>query len=399
LILDAPAQPINIQFNRAYACGHFVLVSIGVQVLAIDTLGTAEQPGARLLWKTTLSSPGRSGNVPPRILAVNPRRPLRPFNQFGEQVGTIGPVTREHVILLNGQKLMALDTLSGKPLWMREGVAPGTELFGDAEILYAISPEAGQAAVYNALDGTMLGHRVLPPSRQRIDTIGRHVITWETRDTRQVLSLRDPWLGQDLWSRSFSDTAQVSLVELDEAAILEPSGKLTIVALADGHITFEAATEPEPQLRQIHVMRSRDEYVLIANQVVGSALPNWVQVTPQAVAVRGRVYGYDRANQKRLWTHEIDGHGIDLNQPRNLPVLTFMSNFRAAKPTTPSQFEQQYRLTCLDRRSGRVVFDNRNDEQIFFVDFAADTEQKQLELRLFKSIVRLTFTDKPIPAP
>src|SRR5262249_40545233 len=23
LILDAPAQPINIQFNRAYACGHF----------------------------------------------------------------------------------------------------------------------------------------------------------------------------------------------------------------------------------------------------------------------------------------------------------------------------------------------------------------------------------------
>jgi hypothetical protein len=72
--LDGPAQPTNPQFNRAYACGHFVLISVGAQVLAIDTLGTAEQPGARLLWKTSLSAPGRIGNIPPRLPAVNPQR-------------------------------------------------------------------------------------------------------------------------------------------------------------------------------------------------------------------------------------------------------------------------------------------------------------------------------------
>ncbi len=165
-------------------------------------------------------------------------------------------------------------------------------------------------------------------------------------------------------------------------------------------VRFEAATEPEPQVRQIHVLRSRDQYVLIANQVVGASLPDWVPVTPQAVAVRGRVYGFDRASQQRLWTQTIDRHGIDLSQPRNLPVLTFMSNFRVAKLNAPGQFEQQCGLTCLDKRTGRAVFDNRKlDEPGFFVDFAADAEQKQLELRLFKSIIRLTFTDRPVPAP
>jgi outer membrane protein assembly factor BamB len=401
LSLEAPVQPINVQLNRAYACGHFVLISVGDQVFAIDTLGTADQPGARLLWKSTLSSsPGRvTGNMP--RLGVNPRRPLRPFNRFGEQVGTIGPVTHEQVILLSGQKLMALDPLSGKPLWMREGIAAGTELFGDDEILYAVPPEPGPAVVYSALDGAILGNRMLPPAgRQRIDNLGRNIITWETHDGRQVLALRDPWSGQNLWSRSFDDTAQLNLVELDEAAVLELSGKLTIISLADGRVTFEAGTEPEPQVRQIHVLRSRDHYVLIANQVVGASMPDWVPVTPQAVAVRGRVYGFDRATQQRLWTQTIDRHGIDLNQPKNLPVLTFMSNFRVQKVAAPNQVENRCGLTCLDKRTGRVVFDDRRlDETLFFVDFAADADQKQLELRLFRSTVRLTFTDKPVPEP
>ena len=50
-------------------------------------------------------------------------------------------------------------------------------------------------------------------------------------------------------------------------------------------MTFEAAAEPEPQVQKIHVLRSRNQYLLIANRVVGSTLPNWVPVTPQAVAV------------------------------------------------------------------------------------------------------------------
>jgi hypothetical protein len=340
----------------------------------------------------SLASSSR-GNVGPRVAVPVPRRRIMPFNQFNEQVGTIGPVTRRHVILLNGHKLMALEPLTGKPLWMREGVAPGTELFGDDELLYAVPPQTGPAVVFSALDGTVLGSRPLPPERARLDTIGRHIVTRQVHDSRLVVALHDPWSDTDVWSRNFEDTAEVALVEFDEVAIVEASGKFTVLSLADGSVRFEAATEPEPRLQQIYVIRSRDHYVLVANQVTGNAVPGWGNVTTQSVAVSGRVYGYERATAKRLWVHEFDRHGIDPHQPNNLPILTFMSSF---KPQKPNSGGLEFGLTLIDKRSGQIVFDQRNfDEQLLFVEYAADVVQKQLELRLFKSVLRLTFTDKP----
>ena len=394
--LDNPVpQPILVPQMRAFVCGHFVLISIGTQVLAIDTLGTPDQPGARLLWKLALTSSGRSGNIVPRFRPGNQRRQIMFNNQLGDQVGTIGPVTFDHVTLLTGHKLMALDPLSGKPLWMREGVASGVELFGDEELLYAVPAEGNQAVVYSALDGTILGNRALPPVRHRIDTVGRNIVTARIENSRQVLALYDPWSGKELWSKPFADTAQIALVELDEAAILEPSGKLTILSLADGSVRFESATEPEPQLRQIHVIRASEQYVLIANQV--TVIPGWQPVTPQAIPIRGRIYGFDRQTGKRLWTREIDRHGVELHQPSHLPVLTLICNFNVPKANGPG-LESHCGLTCIDKRTGEIVFDNRHlDEQIFFVEYTVDSDLKQLELRLFRSILRLTFTDNPLP--
>jgi hypothetical protein len=85
-------------------------------------------------------------------------------------------------------------------------------------------------AVYRALAaiGSLLGERTLPPASKRLETLGAHVIAWKTKDERQVLSRFDPWTGKDLWSRDFEDTAQVALIEYDEAAVLEISGGVTL---------------------------------------------------------------------------------------------------------------------------------------------------------------------------
>jgi hypothetical protein len=119
-------------------------------------------------------------------------------------------------------------------------------------------------------------------------------------------------------------------------------------------------------------------------------------VTPQTIAIKGRVYGYDRATGKRLWTNEFDRHGIELAQPANLPVLTLICNFQGQRRNGGLGTDNFYGLTCIDKRTGRIVFDDRElKEQFFSVEYAADPDNKQLELRLFRSIVRLTFTDKP----
>src|SRR5262249_55464526 len=155
-----------------------------------------------------------------------------------------------------------------------------------------------------------------------------------------------------------------------------------VVSLADGKVTFEAETDPEPSLRQIQVIGSREHYVLVANQVTGNAIPGvqWQQVTPQAIAVRGRVYGFGRAAGKKLWKREIERPGIDRHQPNELPILALMSSFT---PLRPNGQGQEFGLTILDKRNGQVVFDDRKfDEPLLFIDYGIDIEQKQLELRL-----------------
>jgi hypothetical protein len=170
-----------------------------------------------------------------------------------------------------------------------------------------------------------------------------------------------------------------------------------VVSLADGTVRFTAATEPEPDLRQLHAIRSRDQYVVIANQPAD--LTGWQHV-PQVIAVNGRVYGFDRKTGSRLWATEVYRQGIDLNQPAELPVLTFLCHYSLPKSNQPG-LRSFFGLTCLDKRNGRLVVDNREfDEQLLFVEYSADSDQKQIDLRLFRSILRLNLTDKPyLPTP
>jgi outer membrane protein assembly factor BamB len=393
--LEIPVTQGRPPLNRAYSAGHLLVISFGTDLVAIDVLGSAEEPGPRLLWTYSLRSTNSTApGIPQRKTDLNPRRRFV-YNEMGEMVGTIGPVTRDHVTVLAGRKLLALDPLTGKTLWTREGIRAGTELFGDERLIYAVPAEGARAQVFDATDGSILGERTLPPASKRLETLGAHVIAWKTKDERQVLSRFDPWTGKDLWSRDFEDTAQVALIEYDEAAVLEISGKLSIVSLADGKLRFESPTEPEPNVRQVHVIRSRGQYVVIANQPPDMA--GWQQVTPQTIPVQGRVYGFDRQTGTRLWSTEVYRQGIDLNQPAELPVLTFVCHFQLQRNNLPG-LRTFFGLTCLDKRNGRIVFDNREfDEQLLYVDYSADHDLKQVDLRLFRSIMRLNFTDKPVP--
>ncbi|MBS0260634.1 MAG: PQQ-binding-like beta-propeller repeat protein [Planctomycetes bacterium] len=390
LNLEAPFPQGRPDFNRVFPCGHLLVVSVGSELVALDVLGTADQPGPRVLWTYTFRSAGVAPSIPQRNFDINTRRRMI-YNEMNEQVGALGPVTGDQVTLLSGRKLMALDALTGKPVWTREGVRPGTELFGDERYVFAISADGVQAKVYDAVDGKFLGERSLPPASKRIETIGSHMITWKIKGGRQVLARFDPWSGTDLWSRDFDDTAQVTTVATEEAVVLEISGKLTVVSLADGTVKFRAPTEPEPSLRQLYVSRSRDRYIVIANQPTEST--GWQLATPQTVQVHGRVYAFDRTTGRREWMTEIHRQGWDLNQPGELPVMTFASQYTMQRGNLPS-FQTMWGLTCLDKRTGKILYDNRElNQNLLFVDYQGDVDLKQLDIRSFRLGLRLHFKD------
>ena len=401
LHLEEQIQPAHYHLNRVWTRDHFLLISIGAQIVAVDTLGTAEAPGPRLLWRINLSELPMIPIVPRG--AGGMRRPI-PMNQFGEPPGSIGPVTRETVVLQKGRKLMALEPLTGNPLWVRDGVLPSSELIGDGESLCIIPPEVnpaapGTAVVVRMLDGEIVGNRAIPAENLRLEPVGATYLTWQSIAGRQELARFEVVSGKVAWKRGFAIDALVTTIDGDSAAVLEPEGRFVVVSLVDGHVEFEGSVESFGNANQIFVQRSPEGFILFCNEPfeLGNEIPvTRILPQPQSLFIHGNVHGFEHSSGKRLWTTRVERQGYDPNQPAALPVLTFATMVTYHQKN--NLMENRACVTCIDRRTGRVLYDDRKlDEAIGAVEFSVDPDQSEIELKLMRSTIRLTFTDKPWP--
>jgi hypothetical protein len=277
-------------------------------------------------------------------------------------------------------------------------------LFGDDELVFVVPPEASTAEVFRALDGESLGSRPLAASPVRLDTVGRIAFLWQRTGGRHVFSAYDIMEEKAVWKRDFAEGALTAQIENDEAAVLEPDGRLTVMSLVDGAVSLQSAIDPPKNVQQIFVVRSRDHYVLIgnlrsdpnANGNVRQAIVG--PIPPQSLQVSGIVHAFDRASRKRLWSQPITQQLFDPYQPADLPILTFAVTIAEVTGRNAGRPAANFHLMCLDKRTGRVAFSEvQQNEPQNFVDIVADIDQHQIELKLARSAVRLTFTDKAWP--
>ncbi|MGH7138125.1 MAG: hypothetical protein ACREHD_20430, partial [Pirellulales bacterium] len=197
---------INPAVNYVRADGHVVLISLGYQVVAIDTLGTPTTP-ASVLWRQDLND-AVAGL--PRHIGINLQAAPLPWgggarmqavDNNGRPLGNTSPMSSEFVCLQRMRNLIAVDPLTKSTLWTRQDIPSGSELFGDDEFLFvapATPASATEAMVYRTLDGEALGRREVPPADQRVFTLGRQVLAWEVNgDSEGTLRLFDVWRQVD----------------------------------------------------------------------------------------------------------------------------------------------------------------------------------------------------------
>ena len=223
----------NPTLNFVSVNGNLLMLWMGHQVLAIDTLRGGEG-GGRVLWSQDLNEqvPGMQAqngfhpqqvNVPwglPRFVAQD---------RHGRLIGSMGPVNFDGVCFQRFRELTCADPLTGDIMWTRKNVPVGSEVFGDEELLFVAPPDGGEALVVRALDGELLGKRAVAPLEQRMTTVGRNMLVWDTKDGKQVVSMRDAWTGKDVWSHAFDAGAKGAVVDDDSVGVLEPSGHFVML--------------------------------------------------------------------------------------------------------------------------------------------------------------------------
>ena len=402
----------NPNSTPARCCGHLLLISMGTKICALDpwkASGNLPSPvrrgpgwrprptgrgagGEGILWCQDLSDT-TTDNGGSMIFNNGADREFR-ANPFG-------PVNARYVCFQRRRNIVAVDPLTGEPLWVREDIPPGSEVFGDEQYLFVLSPGSDEASVYRAIDGQLLGTRKVPrpksdansplttaagtrgqfarcPTRESISgavssSPGSKVdgSTDRYRGTRysgsgRVLALFDPWQQKAVWpSRNFASGARVSMVGSEAVGVLEPSGHFVLVALADGRTIADVQLEVRPQfsVTDLVVTRMGDQYIVLANdnRMLGNGNEDQAIQPPQGMSCypvrRARIHALDLQG-KLAWPApvDVDHQQFLLSQPGRLPVLLFAglhSNYRSR----PGKSTVRTSLVAVDRRNGRIVYD------------------------------------------
>ncbi|HEY2840619.1 MAG TPA: PQQ-binding-like beta-propeller repeat protein [Pirellulales bacterium] len=406
--LRDPAQnnlivfPMLPQTSQARVNGHLLLVSMGYQILAIDTLGGPGGEGARVLWRQDLveNAAGANlnfgGNQYVQVPWAVPR--MIPMDQLGRPLGSMGPLTSNMACFQRLRNVVVLHPISGETLWTRGNVEPGSDLFGDDEMLFIVAPNTDDALVVRALDGYELGRRKTPPSNQRVTTIGRRAVSWGVEDGKSVLKMTDIWDQKEIWKWQFDPAAKPWLVADESVGVFSPDGRFLLIGLADGKAMVDELVTPEPQLNEVFVMRGSDQYILIANHPPQMRNGVNLQPVPGQIGnplVAGNVHLFDRKTGKKIASTPIDKQGLLLSQPSGLPVLTFATQIYNQQ-RTPQIPQVQTEVKFLDKRTGRIVYEEKLSNQILAVDLIGDPERNQVVLKTPGSGIRLTFTGKPV---
>lgn len=403
------------------AVGHLMFVCSGGEILAIDALRA--RPGITtesLLWRAESADGApnlRSGRFgfPTRGTSTitNPLVPSNARNTlvFDRGQGTIGAVNGLEITYLRGRQLVCVEALTGKVLWERTGIEPGSDVFGDEQKIVVIAPveKSDQALIFSAIDGTLLDRRMVDQQDHRWATCGRNVLAWETGDGKAVhLRLYDATnQGTGLWSKNLDQPAKGFIIDGEELALLEPSGRFTIVSLRSGKELMMAKVEPEPLLQSIAVVASRGQYLLTTSQppsgetngVTASPLQNgW----PAGFSVHGNVYAFDRATGATQWQTPafVSQHALPPDQPTESPVLVFARLKRVFR--SGSATSNIGSVLCLDRRDGSIVFEEDGfSGNANHCDTVVDRDTKTVVIQVSGSdgsrSLSLKFTDNPAP--
>lgn len=376
------------EFRTPYARvnGNLTLLMAGAKIIAIDTLGWNGEHQARVLWDKTLVDPYRSTGNP--SFSQN----FTAIDRRGRGLGMIGPVTEDSLFYQEGRTIVAVEPLTGERLWQRSGFDYRSGMFADEDRLMVVAPQARTARFYARIDGSFLGARPYLSGLQQIAVWDGHMIGLQYSDEKLSILSRHVWTGKDDWNHEFSNRSLYTRVGHNELAVLQPDGRFAIVNIHDGSLVIETKIKPELESQSIAVQASAENYVLIVNHPTEARTKGLVQRRSRwDVLVNGTVHGIDRRSGTPRWSRQISNQAIDLNQPSDLPILTFSSRV-STKPRTP---QSGFELVCLDKRTGEIAFKPEPSRNGVIFGYQADVENKTVQIDLIKSSIQLTFNAEP----
>jgi outer membrane protein assembly factor BamB len=387
--------------------GSLLVVSLGRQLAAFNTLATPDGLAPPVLWRVNLGSTF-DVTQPYMIEPVGPGE-SRPgsyraprMKDEGKWIGVIGPVTSRGVVFQDQRRLVCVDALSGEVRWTRTDVPQGCDLFGDDQHVFAVPTGSTTARIFSAVDGRLLGKSKLPPWREQLVTRGRDVVCWSSdKDDRMVLRSLDGLTGEASWQHQFAPGSAVDIDLGRYVAVVEPSGRAVVIDAEEGSVLVDQPVPAKPKIEEVHLAVSRDNFSLVAKHPTPGNTKRTVRTfNPlDSPVIDGQIFLFDRATGQMCWSRpaEIVQQALLLNQPVDLPFILFAGILTSRDGNGGRNTSS---VLILDKATGRTLFSDDELPQSGggqCLARVADAASRQAAVEMAGRTILLQFTKERRP--
>jgi outer membrane protein assembly factor BamB len=395
------ASPNGTLHFRYHANGHLIVLQIGYMVYALDTVGK------KVLWDRNMYG---TAAMPTGSVQMTADGGVEVYFNDGwiMRLGQTGPTDPSYVCLQTRDGLEALEPLSGRTLWKRANLTGRVQMFGDNEHVYVVEYDAANnvtgAKALRAHDGVAV---TVPDFatlyRNKLRVIGRNLLVSEVdAKGNVVLRLYDVQTGADLWKQTFPPKSIVLRSEdPDLAGVADPDGKVTVVDLNTRREALKAVMSPKhlEKVLLLHLLRDESSYyVAVDAQSEGQIYPNVLGgYGMRSLRVNGYLYCFERTTGKLRWRNEMLNEHLVLERWQELPMLLFTARYQKANvaagappgPGMPQRFIPGVNLQSVDKRTGKMLWDKRDQPYNVQQFYALNVDQKQGRIEFIGSNMKL----------
>ncbi len=347
-----PNAAMNNQ-RIAQSSGHLLLVQHYHKVICFDLSKDIKKEGR--LWEVDLMGPNASQpqNGQQWQYQFEPDKcgeliitPYYYDNQSAQQqmespmrVARSMVLQSNYATVLTKEAIVTREPRTGQILWQRQAPAQKSMIFGDSRYVYLVEPTAAGSVsrVLRAVDGVEVKNipnfgPLVYDNPNRLHLEGRQVLVFEPsgEGDKKTKTLRqhDFFAAKDVWKKEFpADAVAFETIDPKITGVLETNGTITAINTLTGDVIQTLKVDSD-KLKE-HLMDGNNKFAIVKplmladeerfyvflNRAVG---PNVVESSLggsspiRARFVNGVLYGYSRANGKKLYENNGDFYNMRL---------------------------------------------------------------------------------------
>lgn len=395
--------------------GQLLIVQLGSWIYCLDLAEKRER------WRTNLLGGEREAS------GANANQPIQNGDADGDYVVkyedgfiiTLGKATvlqPGYAALLTREGLEVVEPLTRRMLWIRKGIAPRTQVYGDARYIVLIEMDVYKKPVSTKLlravdgipvEGSPDSGRILAMAKS-YQILGKNALIVEgNAEQTRVARLYDMSTGKDIWKKEYDSKAvPIKTLSNEYCGYIKENGEAEIIETKTGRVVSTLKidaknldTDLKPCV-SAQLFLDADRFYLILDRDPGLPSSNGSTRGPvytnsiRTHPINGPIYAFDRLSGKRLWSYG-DGMGLLENQMLILEQFSELPVIMIAGPMQNQNRQLTYPVVILEKARGRIIFDrpiqyNGN----FFHNLHVDSKNGIIQLNRFDMRIQISPDDQ-----